>query len=157
MRNDLALLAPKFAMQVQRLLIDLTVAGFDPVVRETLRTEERQRYLYGFGREYDDDRGVVTNSPTADTSWHGFGLAADIVSAKHGDNASAAFIDAIGAAAKKLGLTWGGDWEMPGKPRGDWPHVQHGAPMRKSPSPLAKQIVEEHGLEALWRTVQAAA
>lgn len=44
---------------------------------EGLRSNERQEWLYGSGRTY---RGAwCTNAATNAKSWHGFGLAADIV------------------------------------------------------------------------------
>lgn len=150
-RRDLGLLAPKFHKAVTWLLLALTERGFDPMVFETFRDNERQRFLYGFGREYDDGRGVVTKASTADTTWHGFGLAVDIISRKHQWNAPDEFWNALGEESRKLGLVWGGDWIFK-----DRPHVQHGAPMRQSPSPLAKEIRDGEGLEALWRVVGAA-
>lgn len=153
---DTALLAPNFRRDVTRLLVRLRNGGHDAIVRETMRSAERWKYLYGFGREYDDGRGVVTKAASPETTWHFFGLAADIVSEKHGDDAPRAFREALGAEAKSIGLAWGGDWVDINPPCGDWPHVQPGTPMRRTPSPLAKQIVDEHGLEALWRLVKAA-
>lgn len=151
-RKDLSLLAPRFAASVERLLLQMKLNGFDPVVAESLRTNERQAYLYGFGRDYDDGRGIVTNSATADTTWHGYGLAVDIVSKSKLWDAPEMFWKALGETASAHGLAWGGDW--PSFP--DKPHVQFGPPMRRSPSPLAKEIVSEHGLEGLWRVVGAA-
>lgn len=153
---DMAVLAPLFRRDVQRLLVRLAEHGHQPLVRETHRSVERWRYLYGFGREYDDGRGVVTKAGAPELTWHFYCLAADIVCAKRGDDATADFRADLGVEAKKLRLVWGGDWKDINPPHGDWPHVQWGAPMRRSPSQLAKQIMDEHGLEALWRTVQAA-
>ena len=74
MCRALDVLAPKFRAALEAVLAQLP----DAIVAETLRTPERQAYLYGFGRDYDDDRGIVTQAPTHLTSWHGYGLAADI-------------------------------------------------------------------------------
>jgi len=150
--TDIERLAPNFKRDVTRLLIRLRERGLDPIVAETFRSAERWKYLYGFGREYDDGRGVVTKATSPETTWHFFCLAADIVSERHGWNAPDSFWNALGEEAKALGLAWGGDWEFQDKP-----HVQVGPPMRRSPSPLAAQIVAEHGLEGLWRVVGAAA
>ena len=46
----------------------MKLRGLDAIVAETLRTDERQEFLYGFGRDYDDGRGIVTHSRAA-TSW----------------------------------------------------------------------------------------
>jgi hypothetical protein len=162
-RKDVDLLAPKFKTKIQRLLLNLTERGHDPIIAETMRDDERQKFLHGFGRLYDDGRGVVTKASTSATTWHGFGLAVDIVSRKHGWNAPAAFWTALGEECRTLGLCWGNDWDMDGIPVerdpdesfGDRPHVQW-APMRRYPSPAAKQIRDERGLEGLWRYVEAA-
>ena len=39
---------------------EMADAGHNAKVFETLRTAERQEFLYGFGRQYDDGRGTVT-------------------------------------------------------------------------------------------------
>jgi hypothetical protein len=163
-RRDLSLLAPRFRRDVLRLLVRMQERGFDPIVAEAFRDDDRQRYLYGFGREYDDGRGVVTNAATAAKSWHGFGLAVDIISASKGWDAPEGFWTALGEECREIGLCWGNDWDGDGVPvekdpderMSDRPHVQPGRPLRRYPSALAKQIVDEHGLEALWRTVKAA-
>jgi hypothetical protein len=148
--RDLAKLAPRFRAAVERVLAEMRRAGFQPAVVEALRTPERQEYLFGFGRSYDDGRGVVTQASTADWSWHGYGLAVDIVCAKRAWDAPPEFWRALGAAARDEGLVWGGDWKMR-----DLPHVQWGAPMRQAPSARAPKLRDEGGLEAVWRAVGA--
>jgi len=120
------------------------------MIAETLRTDERERWLYGFGREYDDGRGKVTNSEDADESWHAFGLAADIWEVTHLWKAPHSFWTALGEHAEAQGLTWGGRWH-----RADLPHVQFGRPMRVSPSPRAARLQATGGNEAVWREVGA--
>jgi len=56
----------------------------------------------------------------------------------------------LGAAAKAQGLVWGGDWTFR-----DYPHLQWGAPMRRSPSPSAAKLLADGGVEAVWRVVKA--
>jgi peptidoglycan L-alanyl-D-glutamate endopeptidase CwlK len=144
-------LAPKFRLAVDRTLAAMHRDGFDPVVAETLRTEDRQAFLYGFGRDYDDGRGIVTNSRTAAQTWHGYGLAADIISATRRWNAAADFWQALGIHARANGLEWGGDWaSFP-----DRPHVQWGK-CRRSPSPKAESLYRDGGFPAVWQEVGAA-
>lgn len=157
--RDLALLAPRFRLAVDRTLHAMQRAGFDPVVCETLRTHERQAYLYGFGRTYDDGRGIVTFSQDADETWHGFGLAADIISRSALWDAPAKFWRALEVAAEGEGLTSGADWDRRDETRSrfkDLPHIQWGPPMRRSPSPRAAKLRDEGGLIAVWREVDAA-
>jgi hypothetical protein len=150
--TSLDCLAPKFRARLVIMLSDLRARGFDPIVAESCRSDERQSWLFGMGRDYDDGRGIVTNASTGLYSWHHFGLAVDLTSKAHGDEAPARFWDAIGDACATHGLSWGGAW-----PRfADRPHVQHGAPMRQSPSSRAAELLATGGLVAVWHAVGAA-
>lgn len=156
--RDLSVLAPGFRAKVEQLLRNMAARGLPCLVVETLRTDERQRFLFGFGREYDDGRGVVTHSRDVDETWHGFGLAVDIVHAEHYWNAGPAFWRALEEEAEKLGLTSGADWDRNDATRSafkDLPHVQFGPPMRRSPSPRAARLREQGGLPAVWLEVGA--
>ena len=126
------------------------------IVAETLRTPERQQFLYGFGRRYDDGRGVVTYSSDADETWHGFGLAADVWSRSKLWRAGDEFWKKLHQLARKHGLVSGADWDNDGE-MDDWdkPHLQWGAPMRRSPSPRAARLMKDGGFEAVWREVGA--
>ncbi len=157
--NDRSTLAPLFARRLTSVLQDMEAAGFDPIIFETLRTPERQQFIYGFGRTYDDGRGIVTHSSDADETWHGFGLAADIISKSAKWDAPSKFWSALGAACMARGLTWGGDWNRDGRSVDerfvDRPHVQFGPPMRRSPSPRAARLLADGGFVAVWREVGA--
>lgn len=112
---------------------------------EWLRTAERQTFLHGFGRRYDDGRGKVTAALTHLNSWHGFGLAVDIVEKDATPwNAPVSFWNAIGDAAEANGLSWGGRWHRP-----DLPHVQWG-PCPKSPTDEDRALYLSKGIEAVW-------
>ncbi len=134
--------------------------GVRPHIFETLRTQARQRFIYGFGRTWDDGRGVVTHSEDADESWHyeHYGLAADLIHPALKWAAPSSFWSAIGRHAQANGLTWGGDWDgNAATPERfvDRPHVQWGK-CRRSPSPRARRIVDTLGTPALWAEVGAA-
>lgn len=150
-------LAPAFRAALFKVVALLRDDGHDPTIIETLRTQERQSFLYGFGRLYDDGRGIVTNSQDADESWHFYGLAADIVSRVHLWSAPPAFWAALGKHARAHGLTWGGDWNGNGVRDErfiDVPHVQWGR-CRLSPSPRAARLWADGGPLALWAEVGA--
>lgn len=157
-QSDSTLLAPRFRDAVARVIEDMRAWGYTPIVFETLRTTERQAFLHGFGRTYDDGRGVVTHSATADDTWHGYGLAVDIICAKKKWNAPPDFWHVLGTSARRHGLVWGGDWN------GDWsvtdetfmdrPHIQWGA-MRRSPSSRAVELKAKGGLPEVWSEVRA--
>lgn len=146
---DLSGCAPAFASAVQALLERMTARGFAPMLYETLRTDDRQAWLYGFGRQYDDGRGVVTHAATADNGWHKFGLAADIISTKSGWDSSA-FFDALQEEARAGGLTSGSDWQMR-----DRPHVQWGT-CRPTPPVGVAQLAVSGGLPAVWASAASA-
>lgn len=147
---NILLLAPKFRRAVEAICADMTAAGWCCRVFEANRTDDRQRYLYGFGREYDDGRGPVTKAKDTSRSWHGYGLAVDVVE----DDATPwiapqAFWQALGAAAERHGCTWGGRWKLV-----DLPHIQWGK-CRQSPSLLSVQLKQDGGLPAVWDAVGA--
>jgi peptidoglycan L-alanyl-D-glutamate endopeptidase CwlK len=140
----LAICAPAFCAAVEAMLASLE-GGLDEYAFETLRTEERQSFLFGFGRNYDDGRGRVTNASSALSSWHGFGLAVDVVEKDATPwDAPVSFWNDIGDAAERHGLTWGGRWSRP-----DLPHVQWGkCPV--SPTDADRELFRTRGMQAVW-------
>lgn len=138
-------LAPRFRAKLEALLKVVP----DAKVAETIRTPERQAYLYGFGREYDDGRGVVTNARSHLTSWHGYGLAADVVHKTMEWEAGLAWFQHMATQAVLLGLEAGAYWKSP-----DYPHVQYGG-MKDSPSDKARALEAEGGNPAVWKAVNA--
>ena len=138
-------LAPKFRDAVQAVIEQMG----DAKISETTRTFARQSFLYGFGREYDDGRGIVTNASSQLTSWHGFGLAADIIHRDKEWNAPQSWFRLLGETGKAHGLDWGGDWHHP-----DLPHLQWGQ-CKDSPSDEARRLYAEGGLVSVWHAVGA--
>jgi peptidoglycan L-alanyl-D-glutamate endopeptidase CwlK len=135
-------LAPKFRGALSLLLTNQP----DAVIAETLRTPERQSFLYGFGRDYDDGRGIVTQAPTHLTSYHGFGLAADIVHREHGWAAPRAWFAHLADVAETYGLKWGGRWRHP-----DLPHFYWGG-CPDSPTYVDRGLLAAKGIEAVWQS-----
>lgn len=98
--SDIDKLRPDVAEKVKLLIQRMRVRGFDPVVFETLRTKERQQWLYGIGRTHSLDRKPVTWTLK---SKHLEGKAADIISKSRGWNWPA-FYAALGQEARAVGL-----------------------------------------------------
>lgn len=73
--NDIDLLWDPFRDKVKQLLINMRVRGYDPVLFETFRTEQRQRWLYN--RRVGGKRVTWTME-----SRHRVRKAADIISKK---------------------------------------------------------------------------
>lgn len=138
-------LAPKMQVAVEAIIKQMADLGHKAKVFETLRTAERQAFLYGFGRTYDDGRGTVTKVQDARKGWHYHCLAVDIVeNDKSPWDASQAFWQTLGAIGEKNGLTWGGRWKFL-----DLPHLQWGkCPV--SPTQLDIALSAEKGPIALW-------
>lgn len=145
-------LAPKMQDAVLAIVKEMADAGHNAKVFETLRTEERQAFLYGFGRTYDDGRGTVTKVEDAWKGWHAFGLAVDIVqNDKSPWDAPQSFWQALGKLAEKHNLTWGGRWKFLDLPHSQW----GGAPT--SPTALDRALAKESGIEAVWAKYGASA
>ncbi len=77
--NDLSLLAPKFAAAVMQALNECRAAGLDAIVYEAMRSQELQALYYARGRTIIPPHKTVTNAPSNLFSWHGYGLAVDVV------------------------------------------------------------------------------
>jgi len=141
--RDPAKLAPGFRGLVEAVLADLTGQGFDPWLFEAVRTAERQAFLYAKGRTLPGP--IVTKAKSHLQSWHGHGLAVDIISRGALWNAPPAFWTALGAACAAHGLTWGGAWTtMP-----DRPHCQDGR-IPVGPKKADRERTAAEGMVATW-------
>ena len=137
------------ALQFRDAILAVLAEIPDAMVYESLRTDARQAWLYGFGRQYDDGRGIVTHAETADHGWHKFGCAADLIHRTKQWDAGDEWFANLGAVGKANGLTWGGDWQMR-----DLPHLQWGK-CRPAPSQEAMTLYASGGNPAVWYAVGA--
>lgn len=96
-------------------LAECKKAGVDIFITETYRSQARQNYLYEQGRTRAGKKVTWTKS-----SRHTSRLAWDIAVNKPKDLYDVATIKKAGAIAKKLGITWGGNW----KSSPDMPHFE---------------------------------
>ena len=99
-QNDIDLLWEPFRAKVETLLGRMTNRGFDPRPFETLRTGERQKWLYGYGRTHHI--GCKPKTWTMQ-SRHIPGKAVDIISKSRFWDWPEFFV-ALKQEAKKLGL-----------------------------------------------------
>jgi len=164
--RDLAALAPKVRIAAERVLAGMKADGFKCVQFDTLRTRDRQAFLFGKGRTPEQliERGlsaywswptcadgVVTRAAWHTESWHGYGLACDFVeNDKDPWVASQAFWAALGRHAIANGLrrdiTVGGHLDLP--------HTQL-ATTPKSPTIDDRLLLESGGIGAVWRKYKA--
>jgi hypothetical protein len=147
--HTIDLLAPKMRAAVTATLEECRLRGLDAVVHETYREHATAVAYYRRGRTQIPPSEIVTNAPDETWSWHGYQLAADIISESRAWSAGYAWFASMGEIAKRHGLKWGGDWNHP-----DLPHVQWGR-CKASPSDEARRILRESGMQAVWRAVGA--
>lgn len=149
--HDLCDLAPAFRKAVDAAIAECNAAGLDAVVYETYRSKELQEAYYARGRTVIPPAHPVTNARSNLYSWHGYGLAVDVISKAHAWSPPAGWWEKVAAIFKKHGCAWGGDWKQK-----DLPHFQWG-PCKPSPSDRARQLVAEGGTHAVWQAVGALA
>lgn len=147
--NDLALLAPKFRAQVMAAIAECQKNGIDAFVFEGYRSPELQALYYARGRTIIPPTKPVTNAISNLHSWHGYGLAVDVISKQQYWNAPESWFVAVANIFKEHGCRWGGEWKMK-----DLPHFQWGL-CKPSPSEEAQNLIKTQGMEAVWRAVQA--
>jgi hypothetical protein len=143
---NLANCSPALVVSVNRVL---TSMGPTAMIYETLRTDARQKWLAGFGVNYDDGRGIVTHAQSAQYGWHFFGLAVDIIHRDHEWNASEAWWEELAETYAYNGLTAGKRWRMADKPHGQW------GKCRTTPSDNARELYLQGGNHAVWTAVGA--
>ena len=141
--NTLDLLLPSFRAKVVAMLIELVSTGHYPVVHETLRTPARQAEL------------VRRGTSKSNRSLHLIGAALDIICKHHQWDChryGCDFYEALGAAAKSVGLYWGGDMfpknPFTGRRFVDKPHVQ-AVPYRRQ-SAFRRAVDRETFLRRLY-------
>lgn len=148
--RSLDVLAPKFAAAVRAALADANAAGLDATVFESRRSRELAVLYYARGRTVKPPERTVTNAPDETYSWHGYGLAVDVISLSSAWNKPPEWFAQVAEHFKRHGCRWGGEWKQK-----DWPHFQWGR-CKPSPSDRARQLLASAGLPAIWHEVNAA-
>ena len=148
-QRSLVLLAPEFGKAVERAIVDANDAGLDAFVYESLRSHELAVGYYARGRTVIPPQRTVTNAPDESYSWHGFGLAVDVISRSKEWDQPESWFRAVAEHFKRHGCRWGGEWKQK-----DLPHFQFGG-CKPSPSAEARELLRTHGREAVWRRVGA--
>jgi peptidoglycan L-alanyl-D-glutamate endopeptidase CwlK len=149
--NDVDYLAPLFRAAVERAIAECNdpINNLSAMVYETYRSNELQEVYYARGREVIPPPEPVTNARTNLYSWHGYGLAVDVIHKSKGWDPGDKWFRDVAAIFKKHGCKWGGDWTSP-----DRPHFQWGK-CKPSPSPVARELMTTRGVEAVWEAVGA--
>ncbi|MEV9640406.1 M15 family metallopeptidase [Mammaliicoccus sciuri] len=105
--RDVSELSPVAQTAIKLLFQELYKAGIrDVFVTETYRSQARQKYLYAQGRTRPGN--IVTWTLNSN---HASRLAWDIAVAPPKSLYDVSTLNKAGAIARKLGITWGGDWK----------------------------------------------
>jgi peptidoglycan L-alanyl-D-glutamate endopeptidase CwlK len=151
--NSLAVLAPKFRDAVEAALAECNAApnNYDAVVYETYRSQELQAHYYARGRTVKPPYKTVTNASTNLRSWHGYGLAVDVIHrTKYWEPVEGfEWFKKVAVVFKKHNCKWGGDWKSVDPPHFQW-HL-----CKPSPSDAARDLIATEGLIAVWEAVGA--
>lgn len=147
--RDISRLAPKFADAVRAAIADCQTDGLDAYVYEARRSHELAALYYARGRTVVPPTRTVTNAPDETRSWHGYGLAVDVISRSKEWNQPPAWFAAVARHFTAHGCKWGGDWKQ-----ADLPHMQWGG-CRASPSDEARRLLATSGLASVWQAVGA--
>jgi hypothetical protein len=147
--SDLDCLAPLFRDAVIAGLAECRAQGLDAVVHESCRSRATAEVYYARGRTTIPPHGTVTNARDETWSWHGYGLAVDVISESKGWGAGSIWFGLMGAIFEKHGCKWGGRWAHP-----DFPHVQWGK-CKDTPSDRAREVLAANGMDAVWTAVGA--
>lgn len=147
----LAEVNPQLANRIRAAAADLKAQGINVMVTSGYRSFEEQNELYAQGRTKPGD--IVTKAKGGQ-SLHNYGLAVDLVpldaNGQPNWNASESTWQKIGAAGKKQGLEWGGDWTS----FKDRPHFQMTA--GRSTTSLLNQYNQNGGnLREIWNDVNS--
>ncbi|PWW05075.1 peptidoglycan L-alanyl-D-glutamate endopeptidase CwlK [Paenibacillus cellulosilyticus] len=112
-------LHPAVAQAIDQLVDEASKLGIEVVITDGFRSSAEQDALYRQGRE---DSGVVVTQVKGGESYHNYGLAIDFALRTPSNdviwdmgydgngNGRADWMEVVDIA-KKLGFTWGGDWE----------------------------------------------
>lgn len=149
--NDLKQLAPLFRQAVEAAIAECNNNGLDAMVYEAYRSQELQAQYYARGRTVIPPTETVTNAPTNLQSWHGYGLAVDVISRKKGWSAGDKWFADVAAVFKRHDCKWGGDWKQRDLPHFQWHRC------KASPSDEARKLVTTVGIPAVWQAVGAVA
>jgi len=149
--HDTSLLAPAFASAVAAAIAECNDATnqLSAMAYETYRSMELQALYYQRGRSVKPPSTPVTNAQSNLYSWHGYGLAVDVIHQTKEWDAPDAWFESVAEIFKKHGCKWGGDWRQR-----DLPHFQWGL-CRASPSDRARALLQSGGVLAVWEAVGA--
>jgi peptidoglycan L-alanyl-D-glutamate endopeptidase CwlK len=137
---------PALAEKVRQMAEMLEQENITIRVTQGLRSWAEQEALYAQGRTVPGS--IVTNAPPG-TSWHNFGLAADVAPFDGSIpdwNLSHPVWKRIVSVGESCGLVAGAEFRtFP-----DWPHFQLTGQLPVSPDDAVRAAYQSGGMEAVW-------
>src|SRR5262249_10184262 len=125
--------------------------GLDAYVYEAYRSPELQAIYYPRGRTVVPPTKPVTYAATNLQSWHGYGLAVDVISRAHDWDRPESWFAEVAEVFARHDCRWGGGWRQK-----DLPPYRGGAG-RPTPPDAAGQLIALGGLPLVWKEIGAAA
>ena len=113
--RDINELLPVAQRACRLFLSECEKEGLPVLITETYRSQARQNELYAQGRT-KPGKVVTWTKNSRHTSRLAWDICKNVKGAEYSDTS---FFKKCGAIAKKLGITWGGDWKTP-----DMPHFE---------------------------------
>jgi peptidoglycan L-alanyl-D-glutamate endopeptidase CwlK len=148
--RDVALLAPKLRDRFEQAMADCHRNGLRAVFYEGYRSPELQAHYFSLGRTVIPPISTVTNMKTNLESWHGYGLAVDVIHLLRGWDAGEKWFQEIAAIFKAHEFSWGGGWKVK-----DLPHFQWGT-CPERPTAETRELLQTEGIDAVWKAFGAA-
>jgi peptidoglycan L-alanyl-D-glutamate endopeptidase CwlK len=133
--RDLGKLAPLFAARVRAAIEECNAPENDlrAMVYEAYRSQALQAMYYKRGRTVIPPQRPVTNAPTNMQSWHGYGLAVDVVHREKfwSPPGGEQWFRDVAKIFKKHDCSWGGDWTHADPPHFQWAGARLALPRRR--------------------------
>ena len=111
--KDLESLLPQAKRAAELFLKECEKEGLKVRITETYRTQARQNELYAQGRT-KPGQIVTWTKNSRHTSKRAWDICQNIKGKEY--DQSQGFFEKCGKVAKKLGITWGGEWKTPDRP-----------------------------------------
>ena len=151
--RDICELHPTAQIACKAFLTECEKLGLKVRITETYRSQERQNELYAQGRTKPGNK-VTWTLNSRHTTRRAWDICQNIKGREY--DASTGFFEKCGEVAKRLGITWGGNWKTPDRPHFEvsekWELPEGYAEEEKIMEELRQEIARlEHRISILER------
>lgn len=136
---------PELEKRIEALIVRMKELGYNVVITSSYRSFKQQNDLYAQGRTKP---GKIVTKAKAGTSYHNYGLAADLAFVVNGKISWDEKLpwNLLGKEGKLFGLEWGGDF----KSIKDRPHFQY---TKGFTTNQLLQIYNKYNLKKVWEAI----